>query len=222
LFVAACQLKETVFADVVKLVEKFAFRYFVICDGNRGRALEVLNRHAIAIRRQGDDFRVADLRRDLAALCETYASQETFHQGLLSLRYSRTEATNKPLKYLLMTLEDYARWFQDGAQGAPTCRDETRILDFETGTIEHIYAENTVPADNSLLPLLDTLGNLTYLSSPENIAAGAKPFNDKKVYFAKSSSLLNREIGESAAWTPDAVEQRTSRLVGMGIKIFAI
>ncbi|WP_165448029.1 DUF262 domain-containing protein [Rhizobium leguminosarum] len=222
LLVSACQLEDTVFSELVRLLERFAFRYNAIGDGNRGRALEVLNRHAVSIRRGASDFRLGDLRRDLASLCETYASDETFGQSLLSLRYSRTEATNKPLKYLLMALEDYARWFDDGAQGAPVCRDETRILDFETGTIEHVYAENTQPADDSLLPLMDTLGNLTYLSSAENNAAGAKPFNEKKGYFQNSSYLLNRRIGENAVWTPTIIETRTRTLVAMGMRVFAI
>ncbi|KVK54334.1 hypothetical protein BCY90_15595 [Agrobacterium deltaense] len=222
LLVSACQLRDTVFADVVRLVERFAFRYAVLGDGNRGRAIEVLNRHAVAIRREAGEFRIADLRHDLAALSETYVSEETFRQALANMRYSRTEATNKPLKYLLMTLEDYARWHADGGQGSPTCRDETRILDFETGTIEHVYAENTEPADSSLLPLMDTLGNLTYLSSPENIAAGAKPFSEKRPYFANSSSLLNRQISENVLWTPEIVESRTEALVAMAVRTFTI
>ncbi len=222
LLVSACQLQDAVFSELVRLIERFAFRYSAIGDGNRGRALEALNRHAVSIRRDANGFRIGDLRRDLASLCETYASDETFNQTLSSLRYSRTEATNKPLKYLLMTLEDYARWFDDGAQGAPVCRDETRILDFETGTIEHVYAENTEPVDYSLLPLMDTLGNLTYLSGPENNAAGAKPFNEKKGYFENSSSLLNRRIGANTVWTPAIIEERTQNLVAMGMKIFAV
>ncbi|MBW8298277.1 MAG: DUF262 domain-containing HNH endonuclease family protein [Hydrogenophaga sp.] len=222
LLVSACQLKDTVFADLVRLVERFAFRYAVLGDGNRGRAVEVLNGHAVSIRRDAAAFRLGNLRSDLAALSETYVSEETFRQALTNMRYSRTEATNKPLKYLLMTLEDYARWHTDGGQGSPTCRDETRILDFETGTIEHVYAENTHPVDANLLPLMDTLGNLTYLSSPENIAAGAKPFSEKRPYFIGSSSHLNRQIGENASWTPEVVEARTEILVTMAIRTFTI
>lgn len=222
LLVSACQLKDADFANVVRLLERFAFRYTVMCDGNRGKALELLNGYAVIIRRSPTAFRFADLRRDLLDLVETYASDDTFGQALTNLRYSRTEATNKPLKYLLMTLEDFVRWHAEGGQGSPICRDETRVLDFETGTIEHVYAENTEPPDNSLLPLLDSLGNLTYLSSPENDAAGAKPFEKKRPYFQKSSSLLNQKIGENATWTPAIVEGRTQALVAMAIKIFSI
>lgn len=56
LLVSACQLRDTAFAEIVRLVERFAFRYAILGEGNRGRATEVLNRHAVTIRRGADQL----------------------------------------------------------------------------------------------------------------------------------------------------------------------
>jgi len=219
LLVAASQLTPQYFADVVQALERFCFRYSVIVDGPPLEAIAVYNQHAVSIRRAADDFRPGALIHDLGELVERLAPDEVFRPRLEALHYPRSES-RKPLKYFLMTLEHHVRWFDDGAQGRPQCRDRTRVLDFENSTIEHIYPEHAVQPNADLEPYLDTLGNLTILGPEDNDAAGDKSFADKKGYFAQSHSLLNRQIAEEENWTVDALLRRQERLVQMGLRVF--
>ncbi len=119
-----------------------------------------------------------------------------------------------------MTLEHHIRWFDEGAQGRPKCRDRTRVLDFENSTIEHIYPEHAAQPNETLEPYLDTLGNLTILCPEDNDAAGDKSFADKQPVFAASHTMLNHQISEEADWTVDAILRRQERLVTMGLSVF--
>ena len=218
---AATLLKPQLFAELVDLLERFCFRYSIISDGPRLLAAEVLNTQAIEIRRDPEAFRKGPLKEELRRLLDLHAPDDVFAERLKVLRYSRVES-NKPLKYFLLTLEHYVRWFDDGAQGRPMCRDRMRVLDFENASIEHIYPENAEVPDPLLEPLLDTLGNLTILSPSENDRAGAKSFAAKLPYFRESHSTLNQQIGQNAAWTSNEVDQRQTRLIAMGLAVFNI
>jgi hypothetical protein len=161
------------------------------------------------------------LEGDLRELLALHAPDDVFRDRLSSLRYPRAES-RKPLKYFLMTLEHYVRWFDEGAQGRPVCRDLTRLLDFENTTIEHVYPENAEPPDATLEPLLDTLGNLTILSPDENIAAGDKTFDRKRPYFRRSTCTLNQQIGAVETWTVSVVETRQARLIDIALAVFRL
>jgi hypothetical protein len=222
LLVAACQLPAQSFADLVILLEHFAFRYGICGDGPANKARDVFNRHAVDIRRDASNFKMGDLKADLAKLLLAHVPDETFRSQLAQLRYAQSDLSNAPLKYLLLTLEDYFRWYDDNPQGQPVCRDEVRLLDFETGTIEHIYAQNADAPDLALDALVNTLGNLTFLSGPENDRAGSKPFAEKRAYFAESTSHMNRRIAEHETWTVEVIEARAAELVTMALRVFAI
>jgi len=222
LLIAATNLPCTLFARLVILLERFAFRYHVIGDGPRDRAQGVLNRFAVDIRRDADAFDITTLRAELHTLVERHVPDATFKGAVEQLRYTRGQFGNKALKYLLMTLEDYHRWFDDNPQGDPVCRDETRILDFESSTIEHVYAQHADDQDPTLDAMVDTLGNLTFLSGPENDRLGSRAFAHKRQLLRESGSTMNRLIGEREAWTVRAIEDRAAQLVAMTMRIFQI
>lgn len=222
LLIAATNLPCAAFTRLVILLERFAFRYHVVGDGPRDRAQTVLNRFAVEIRRNADAFDMGAFRAELHVLVERYIPDATFEAAVEQLRYTRGQFGNKSLKYLLMTLEDYHRWFDDNPQGDPVCRDETRILDIESGTIEHVYAQHADDQDPALDAMVDTLGNLTFLSGPENDRLGSRAFAHKRALFQESGSTMNRLIGERETWTVQAIEERTAHLVAMTMRIFQI
>jgi hypothetical protein len=221
LLIAATLLKSTQFSDVVQVLERFAFRYALVVEGPRSDAVIVFDKHAVAIRRDPGRYDPRTLKSDLRDLIQLHATDGVFAARLAELRYPRA-SSKKPLKYFLMTLEHYVRWFDEGAMGTPVCRDKLRVLDFENGTIEHVYAENSEQPDPQLEPLLDTLGNLTFLSPAENDAAGAKGFLNKKPFLAKSTSLLNQQIAQEADWTAAVVRKRQDRLRDIALKVFTV
>lgn len=221
LLIAAPLLTPAKFSEIVKILEKFCFRYSIMVEAPKIEAVAVFNRHAVEVRRDPGQYRPTTLEHDLAEVLTLHAPDEVFRDRLLSLRYPRAES-RKPLKYFLMTLEHYVRWFDDGAQGRPVCRDTTRLLDFENTTIEHVYPENADAVDLGLEPLVDTLGNLTILSPGENIAAGDKTFDRKRPYFQRSTCTLNQQIGQAPEWTVEVVEQRQARLIGIALAVFRL
>ena len=219
LLIAASLLPPQLFSEIVQALERFCFRYSVIVDGPPLEAIAVYNRHAVEIRRDPSSYRPGALIGELSDLIERLAPDEVFQPRLDALHYPRSDS-RKPLKYFLMTLEHYVRWFDEGGQGRPDCRDNTRVLDFENSTIEHIYPEHASQADAQLDPYLDNLGNLTILGPEDNDAAGDKSFTDKKRYFQNSHNMLNRQIAAEDAWTAEAVRRRQERLVEMGLSVF--
>lgn len=221
ILIAATLLAPQRFCEIVHALERFCFRYSIMVDGPPLEAIAIYNRHAVDIRRDPGAYQPGRLVQDLRELVDRLAPDDVFRARLEALHYPRSDS-RKPLKYYLMTLEHFARWFDDGAQGRPKCRDNTRVLDFENSTIEHIYPEHAAAPDPLLEPYIDTLGNLTILSPEENDAAGDKAFPDKKRYFEASQNLLNRQIAAEAEWTADAVRQRQVRLVDMGLSIFKL
>lgn len=222
LLVAGCKLKPRKFVELVMLLERFAFRYAVIADAPSDRARAVMNRHAVEIRRDPDAYKIGPLRGDLAILVANHAGDGEFRSAVEQMRYLRGGHGNGALKYLLLSLEDYTAWCDDNPQGAPVCRDHMRLLDFETGTIEHVYAQHVDVPDSSLDAFVDTLGNLTLLSGPENDRVANKPYPEKRPILAQSTSTMNRRIAEEDQWTVEVIERRSNELTEMALRIFRI
>ncbi|MEO3470933.1 DUF262 domain-containing HNH endonuclease family protein [Roseomonas sp. CAU 1739] len=219
LLLAAAQLVEKDFAEVVQMLERLMFRYKIICDAHIGAATSIYHAQAVKIRKASTSYKIAELRKELQGLLDKSANDMVFKSRLQGMMYSR-ELTNKPLKYLLITLESYLRWYRAGAKGAPKCLDKMVVFDPSATTVEHVYPEKASPADGTLEPLLDTLGNLTLLGSTDNDAAGNKPFSKKKTIFEKSLVGLNQEIAKNTAWTAAVVEARQTDLEKVALKVF--
>jgi len=221
LLLSATQLPEAQFAAIVQILERFMFRYKVVANAHIGAATNVYHAQSVQIRKAKSKYKIQSLRKDLQALLDKSAKDEDFRLGLAKITYSRN-LTNKPLKYLLITLESYLRWYRKGAGGQPVCLDKMVVFDPSATTIEHIYAENVSTASPQMSAVADTLGNLTLLGSMDNDAAGNKPFSKKKSIFSKSSLLMNRELGKRPAWTAAAVANRQKDLEEVALRIFRL
>lgn len=223
LLLAGCELPKDKFVQLVSLLERFAFRYAKMSEGPQDRARLILNRNAVEIRRDPENYRLTSLKEGLSGLVASYAGAEDFRSGIEQLRYSRGKFGNGLLKYLLATVEDYTAWFDEGGGGqVPVCRDKTRIIDIETGTIEHVYSQSADEPDPSLDPFLDTIGNLTLLSGPENDKIANKKFEEKRAILQSSASSMNRRIADETEWTVEVIEARAVRIADQAMRIFAI
>jgi len=221
LLISAELLSERRFRQVLSKLELFLFRYRVVVDAPRQPEEELLLRHAVAIRVDPANYDVRTLGAGMRELIAASASDEVFADRLGNLRYNRSGG-NQIIKYLLMTLEHYAAWCDRGGIGEPTCHDKSRLLDFATSTVEHIYPEKADAADERLEPLLDTIGNLTILSAGENDEAANRPYPDKRPILARSTSQLNREISSAAEWSPETVAAHRARVIRMALAVFRI
>lgn len=222
LLTAAVGLAPNGFSEIVQLVELFVFRYKTICNLHISPLTKVYLEQAKAICDDPAAYRVGKLRSALHSLQTAKALDSIFRSNLPSELTYKPGGGNKPLKYFLMTTEHYVRWYQEGAQGKPKCKDTTRVFDFTNTTIEHIHPQNAAPPDPALEKLVNTLGNLTFLGPKDNDAAGNKSFAQKKPIFEKSSVLLNRMIGRENSWDKSRVEARQQHLIEMALKIFSV
>lgn len=114
----------------------------------------------------------------------------------------------------------YYQWYQSGAKGTPSCTDKSRIYDFAGTSIEHIYPQKADSKDESLEPLINTLGNLTILDPAQNSIASNDAFEAKKGLFQKSSVELTRNIGQNRTWTEEEIKNNKNMLIDIALKVF--
>ncbi|MDY6901208.1 MAG: DUF262 domain-containing HNH endonuclease family protein [Cyanobacteriota bacterium] len=220
LFLAASQLDQKKFAEIVQMVEKVFFRYKIICNQHVTPLKKIYLEESLAIRENLNSYDILKLRKKLQKLIDSKASNLIFKNALSTLEYKVSGGSNKPLKYFLMTIEYYYQWYQSGAKGTPSCIDKSRIYDFAGTSIEHIYPQKADSKDENLETLINTLGNLTILDPAQNSIASNDPFEAKKELFQKSSVELTRNIGLKQAWTEQEIENHKNMLIDIALKVF--
>lgn len=209
------------FGEAVASLERFVFRYRTIGNAHIGPATKLYHEQALIIRKDPGAYKIANLRKSLTELTEKYASGKRFSTAVSELAYS-PRGGNGHIRYLLIAIEDYLQWYEEGAQGTPACKDKTRILDIANTTLEHIYPQKleAKDRDDDLELVKHTLGNLTILGPGENDAAGNKGYIDKLKAFQESNLRINRRLAESQTWTKTEVDKRTALMAQIAEKIF--
>ena len=209
------------FAEAVASLERFVFRYKTIGNAHISPATKLYHEHAVLIRKDPGAYKVGTLRAALKGLIEKYASGKRFAAAISELTYS-PRGGNGHIRYLLIAIEDYLQWYEEGANGTPVCKDKTRVLDIANTTLEHIYPQKLDAKDRAaeMEPVKHALGNLTILGPGENDAAGNKSFPDKRKAFEESNLRINRQIAKNNTWTNTDVDKRTGLLAEIAEKIF--
>lgn len=222
LFLAATKLNHQRFSEIVQMVERSFFRYKLISNQHVSALKKIYYEEALAIRRDPAAYRLQSLKTKLGTLIAAKAPDAVFRSGLENLVYQESGASNKPLKYLLMTIEYYLEWYENGAAGAPVCVDKSRVYDFAGTSIEHVYPRNAEVAvlEVTLEPLKNTLGNLTIMDPGQNTLVGNESFVAKKPEFGRSAVKLTRQIGENAQWTSAEIDAHKNRLADIALKVF--
>ncbi len=224
ILLAACNLDHRKFSNIVQTIERFIFRYKYICKNHVGSLGNIYMKEAIKIRQNPTDYNVESLKRELRILLNNNAQDDKFKLLLKDLEY-RNRASNKILKYFLITTEYYLRWYRDGAVGVSICLDKSRIFDFANTTIEHIYPQRASDEvyNSDLQGLINDLGNLTILDPFTNNTLGNISYELKKVYFRTSSVLMNREINDKYDnWDEASIATRKEELLSIACRVFNI
>lgn len=223
LLYAASKLKEAMFADIVFLLERFIFRYKIICNEHIGPASTIYFRQAKAILAGPERFRLGHIVPELKALVEERAADEVFRYSLAQLRYS-SRGTNRPLKYMLISLEDHWRWYRQGASGKPKCLDKSRVFDPASTTIEHIYPQNAAGKSRkaALESLKHTLGNLAILGPDDNVKADRKDYEKKRELLGQTRIAMNQELSTAASWTKKAIQDRQEEMINAALRLFSL
>ena len=208
------------FAEAVAAIERFVFRFKTIGNAHITPMTKLYLRHAKKIR-ETPNYKISELRKDLKALAEKAVPENVFKANLREVKYS-ARGRNGHIRYMLITLEDYASWYEQGAQGTPKCKDKTRIFDFSNTTLEHIYPQSVKGTDKieALEADKHTIGNLTIFSHQDNDTVANKTYSAKRAVLQTSNLKLNRDIAVSENWTAKEIEKRTTRLIEMALRVF--
>lgn len=223
LLLASIKLGERTFSKVVQMLELFLFRYKIIANQHIGAVIKVIHSESKAIRDDTANYNIATLRTKLNMIQTDRANDQLFRNTIDNLNY-KSGGGNKPIKYFLMTLEHYKRWYDAGAAGNPICQDKTRVYDFTDTTIEHVYPRNAQGAvvDATLEPLKNNIGNLTFMGPADNVAGDNDDYPTKRPIFQASSVSLNNDIGHYAQWTATELQQRERDLKDMACSVFTV
>jgi len=220
LLLSLTMLDPKVFAEVVACIERFVFRYKTIVNAHVGPMTQVYLEHAKAIRDSGK-CKIQDLRTDLSELIDKHAPDSIFETAIREKKFSPS-GKNIDIRYFFITIEDYANWYELGAQGKPKCKTKTRVFDFGETTIEHVYPKNPTAGDKDceLEIVKHALGNLTILGPKDNNRLANKPPDQKLQAFEQSNLKLNRDIAKNDKWTKAKVDKRTEDLASIALKVF--
>lgn len=118
LLLAATQLKQKTFAELVHMLEKFMFRYKSVCNLGHQKLSDLYMQEAVKIRNDPTAYSLGGLKTVLKRFMTTECTNEVFTAGLSNMRY-RTTGSNKQLRYFFSTLNEYIEWYRDGANGKP-------------------------------------------------------------------------------------------------------
>ena len=208
LLATARECDESVFRDLVLLLEPFVFRYINISGGSAARLASVYYEHAAEVRKTQrlDKNR---LRRDLKALATKYSPDDVFVPLLREqLRFARNSQRRQLIKHFLTTIEDYEEWFSNGATGKRRIKTSVAVFDLDQVNVEHVYPQNADVVDPKLEERKHELGNLTLLDDRVGAKAGNAPFAQKRPIYAKSGFDITEPLGALPTWNDGSVAAR--------------
>lgn len=229
LLAAARSLSEEEFAEIVFMLEIFAFRYKIICHGHAGPPEKIYNQQAEAIRKakaDGTKYAMANLRTQLRALLAEKADDEQFREDLRRLSYANS-AQRPSLKEFLGLLEDHYPWWNKTGKSHPNSKprpkDNARIYDFTQMTLEHIYPQKAPEAERvaDVEPLKHSLGNLSFFGKKQNNDAGGKSFEKKRVSdYPTCDVQMTAELAQHQTWGVAEIDAREQHLLDMAVRVF--
>lgn len=223
ILLASYKLGERRFSEIVQILEKFLFRYKTVSNEHIEAVVTIFHAQSVLIRLNPTTYNIDSLKIALRTLLTSRVNDIHFKSSLDTISY-KEGGGNKPLKYFLMTLEHYKRWYDNGATGVPVCIDKTRVYDFSSTTIEHVYPRNAIAANInlSLEPKKNEIENLTFLGPTDNVLGSNDNFAVKKPIFQASSVGLNTDIGNLSQWTTVELASRKDLLKNMACSIFIV
>jgi hypothetical protein len=221
LLLAAVQLKQKTFADLVHMLEKFMFRHKSVCNLGHQKLSELYMQGAVKIRSDPENYRLTGLRATLREYIETECTDTVFKVGLSNLKY-RTTGGNKPLRYLFSTLNEHIEWYRNGAVGTPTPHKGT-VINYDNVTIEHIASQSpgtAIPGFTN--ENVHKLSNLTLLTNGENDRAKNKAYAVKKAVYHDSEYTLNKYFDDVDDWSTESAGAWEQYLQEMVCKVFVV
>lgn len=224
LLMASTILSHEKFNEIVQILEKFMFRYKGVCNNKHQKLGDIFMKEAIKIRENPDTYRISSLTTQLRPLLEEGAGDELFKEKLKSMKYIE-RGSNKLLKYLFATLNEYHKWYDDeNASGKPKA-EKGKIINFEDVSIEHIFSQSPQSGDSIPDGLEDVneLRNLTLLTLKENgERVKNKPFSAKREVYIDSEYDINKKFEQYNEWNTETMNDWLEYILDLSCKVFVI
>lgn len=221
ILLAAANLKEKKFAELVHMLEKFMFRYKTVCNLGHQKLSDLYMAEAVKIRNDPENYRLTDLRNTLKNYILTECTDVVFTAGLSNMKY-RTSGNNKQLKYLFSTLNEHKEWYESGAEGNPKPKTGA-VINYDNVTIEHINSQSvTTPLPEFAGEKVHNFYNLTLLTVSENDRANNKEFSLKKPIYENSEYVLNSYFSNVSEWTHTEAFAWEQYLKEFACKVFVV
>lgn len=223
LMIAADKLRNSPadFIQLVHLIERFFFRFRVVCTGSEVQIADVYMKIIRQLEANGN-LNFAVVANDLATKTSQHASDDDFKFWLeQTVNY---EANTQRVKYFFNMIEIYSY--------NPT--PKRKVADLRDWSIEHIYPQK--PKNNA--PVLDdgllhSMGNLCLLDPKVNSHLHNKDFADKKAKVAElKAQPVPKKIevddadarsifeGPLSTWGPTEIAAREAKLLADALAIF--
>jgi len=224
LLMAASQLKEKKFYQVVYYLEKFFFLFRVSLEKRMTPVTKLYFETIKKINESPEKYQVQHFLNGLKKIIRDKVSKAEFDTYLESLQYVK-DGDNRHIKYLLSNIEENWNWIGiDNNNPVMMYRKAFRGLAENSFifSIEHIYPKRAKDGelDQELEPLKHSLGNLALLYDQDNSAFENDNFNVKKVQYGLSRLNSTSELQHFAQFQANDLAERYSTLRERLTKIF--
>lgn len=202
---------------IFELVEKFSFKYHVVCKWPSNRVEKIYARYAKAIEdtvtQQTPKYvsrKVQSLFSELETELRDIAPQKDYFVSQFDdIAYKYTEQSRRILKYILAKIDASFR----------QTKEET--IDFDNVNIEHLLPQKPGKEwglkPTEVKEYVNKLGNLTLLDKRINSIAGNKSIREKVETLSDSELPINKILIEELRtnnyhWTEDSITTRQDKL----------
>lgn len=227
LLLAASFSSENNFKNIVNETSKFFIRCKMISDLHASIFSKLYAVLALTIHTERDRFDIGKLHNAFNAILQDKDPEDIkFSTNVRGLLYQR-KGDNKPIKCLLMTIQENWEWLNQPCQGNSLNRlkreDQSVIFDFNSMTLEHIYPYSAHQEDKDvdMEKLKNNIGNIVLLDPSRNNKNDNKPFKDKKSTFNNTGIGVHSWIHEQTDWTENSIKKLTDIYVDAAIKVFS-
>ena len=222
LLLAATKLKQKQFAELVHILEKFMFRYKSVCNLGHQKLSDLYMQEAVKIRQDPITYSLRDFKAILKDYITTECTDEVFKAGLSNMKY-RTSGSNKQLRYLFSTLNEYNEWYQNGATGKPKA-NKSSIINYDNVTIEHICSQSDDATPEGFTEeTKHKVSNLTILTAAENNdKVRNKKYIDKQPIYINSDYCINKYFSNVPSWNQEEAEKWLNFIKEAACKIFVV
>ena len=227
LLLAASFSSENNFKNIVNETSKFFIRCKMISDLHASIFSKLYATLALRIHKERDRFEVSNLHQAFNdMLIDKDPDDVKFSANIRGLMYQK-KGDNKPIKCLLMTVQENWDWLNQPCHGSSLNRlkkeDQSVIFDFNSMTLEHIYPYSALPVDRDIEmeKVKNSIGNIVLLDPSRNQKNDNKPFKNKKITFENTGIGIHSWIREQTEWTEDTVKQLTDIYVDAARKVFS-